>query len=528
MNYKNRVTVTFLLGLSMFSTACTYTELASVSSTGAQANNHSDVSNISGDGRFVVFWSGASNLVANDTNGRVDVFLRDALNGTTSRLSLTSGGNQIDYNLSGSPLISANGQIASFNTRDDTVVPNDTNNTWDVFLVDLTKNETTRVSVDSSGNQANGQSSSGGLSDDGRYIVFTSFADNLVPGDTNGVQDVFVHDRIFGITTRVNVDSAGKQSNAGMPNGRSTPSISGDGRYVAFTSLADNLVSGDTNNVADVFIHDLVFGSTARVSVSNFGLQANGASESPMLSTDGKSISFLSEASNLVAGDTNGKKDVFVHRIFTWVSTTARVNVSSAEMQANDQAFRTAMSGDGRYISFYTPADNLVADDTNGAWDVFVRDTAKGITRRISKSRSGAQGNATSSGGSISKDGRYISFESSATNLANDDLNGVSDVFIRALQEVEVTSIVPSMIPVGTTQSVTLTGKDFFPGTTPSIDGSNVSSVVIVNENTITMDVTVNAGSATGVRDVLVTLGGTGLGPFSGSAHQCTACVTFF
>jgi Tol biopolymer transport system component len=204
-------------------------------------------------------------------------------------------------------------------------VPGDTNGAWDIFVHDRKTGETTRVSADSAGNQGNADSSNKpAISADGRYVAFQSRASNLVPGDTSNAADVFVHDRQTGETTRVSVDSAGNQGNADSH----FPAISADGRYVAFQSLASNLVPGDTNNAADVFVYDRQTGETTRVSVDSAGNQGSIQSGSPSSSEsigsagssvvvaiggDGRYLAFASDEFNLVPGDTNGYPDVFVY-----------------------------------------------------------------------------------------------------------------------------------------------------------------------------------------------------------------------
>jgi flagellin-like hook-associated protein FlgL len=189
------------------------------------------------------------------------------------------------------------------------LVAGDTNGQLDVFVHDRQTGTTTRVSVDSSGNEANGDNWNGSISGDGRYVVIESSATNLATGDTNGVDDIFVHDRQTGTTTRVSVDSSGLEANAGSDSS----SVSGDGRYVAFRSTATNLVAGDTNGVDDVFVHDRQTGQTTRISVDNSGAEGNGTSGfGTDISADGQYVAFRSTASNLVAGDTNGVDDVFV------------------------------------------------------------------------------------------------------------------------------------------------------------------------------------------------------------------------
>jgi Tol biopolymer transport system component len=281
------------------------------------------------------------------------------------------------------------------------------------------------VSVRSNGDQANGASSSPSISADGRYVVFTSDATNLVPGDTNGVGGVFVRDRSTGTTSMVSLRSDGDQSNAGGYD----PSISADGRYVVFTSLATNLVPGDTNGKADVFVHDRSTGTTSRVSVRSNGDQANNRrSDEPSISADGRYVAFVSGAANLVRGDTNGKADVFVHDRQT--GTTSRVSVRSNGDQVNWPSLDPSISAHGRYVAFRSGAANLVPGDTNGKADVFVHDRQTGTTRRVSVRSNGDQANGYSHAPSISADGRYVAFHSYATNLVSSDTNGMPDVFV--------------------------------------------------------------------------------------------------
>ena len=239
---------------------------------------------------------------------------------------------------------------------------------------------TTRVSVDSSGGQGNGSSGSYVksvfISSDGRLALFVSFSSNLVPGDTNGVLDVFLHDLVSGATTLVSVDSNGIQSNAGSDY----PSISSDHRFVAFESSGNNLVGGDTNGSQDTFVRDLVTRTTARVSVDSNGAQANGASVEPTISADGRSFAFVSTASNLGPGDNNDVPDVFVHDMIS--GATSRVSVGSNGQEANNTSgvVASALSADGRYVVFWSDASNLVPGDTNGQRDIFVRDMGSATT----------------------------------------------------------------------------------------------------------------------------------------------------
>jgi archaellum component FlaF (FlaF/FlaG flagellin family) len=248
----------------------------------------------------------------------------------------------------------------------------------DVFVHDRRTGATERVSIDSAGNQGNLPSFDPAISANGRFVAFSSFADNLVPGDTNGgdllfgAADVFVHDRRTGVTTRVSVDSAGNQAN----NGSLAPAISANGRFVAFGSLADNLVPGDTNGQTDAFVHDRRTGATERVSVDSAGNQGNNGSGGSAITANGRYVAFSSDADNLVPGDTNGETDAFVHDRRT--GATERVSIDSAGNQGNNFSGGSAISANGRFVAFWSDADNLVPGDTNGQTDAFVHDRKTG------------------------------------------------------------------------------------------------------------------------------------------------------
>jgi len=408
----------------------------SVASGGAQANRDSGGSAVSANGRYVAFESAASNLVPGDSNGLWDVFVRDRVAGATTRVSVASGGAQANDG-SGGPTISADGRYVAFLSGASNLVAGDTNGVGDVFVRDRVAGATTRVSVASSGTQASSGSDEPVISADGRYVAFVSMADNLVPGDTNRRRDVFVRDRVTGATTRVSVTSGGSQAISGpgtaSGNGSEKPAISADGRYVTFLSMAGNLVPGDTNRTPDVFVHDRVTGATTRVSVASGGTQANNDSDQSAISADGRYVAFTSLASNLVPADTNGLnangQDVFVRdRV---AGATTRVSLGSGGAQANGYSQGPAISGDGRYVTFESLARNLVPGDSNGLWDVFVRDRVAGATTRASVTSAGTQANHESAGPGISANGRYVAFQSEATNLVAGDTNGMSDVFLR-------------------------------------------------------------------------------------------------
>ncbi len=406
----------------------------SVDSSGTEANGDNNGVTISADGRYVGFYSDGDNLVTGDTNGVADTFIHDMLTGTTTRISVASDGTQGDNESDETPAISADGRYVAFSSHATNLVTGDTNATQDIFVRDTVNNTTTRVSVDSSGTQGNSNSYTPlSMSADGRYVAFSSSATNLVTGDTNAAQDVFVRDTVNNTTTRVSVDSSGTQANIGSSSW--APSISADGRYVAFHSTATNLVTGDTNAAEDVFVRDTVNNTTTRVSVDSSGTQGNGNSSWSSISEDGRYVAFHSHATNLVTGDTNARRDVFVHD--TVNNTTTRVSVDSSGTQGNSgsESMSLSLSSDGRYVAFTSDATNLVANDINGMADIFVRDTLNNTTIRINLDSSGTESDADSHSAVISADGRYVAFISDATNLVTGDTNAIGDIF-RALNTV--------------------------------------------------------------------------------------------
>jgi Tol biopolymer transport system component len=328
---------------------------------------------ISADGRYVAFASVAANLVPGDTNSFDDVFVHDRVTGATVRASVTHAGAQADWP-SNKPSISADGLTVAFVSDATNLVPGDTNLRRDVFVRDLQAGFTTRASVSSSGAQANEPSFRCAISGDGRFVAFESYATNLVLGDTNGKLDVFVHDRQTGATLRASVASSSAQANADSY----TPSISADGRYVAFASLATNLVAFDKNGAPDVFVRDLQTSITTRVSVRADGSQAAGLSVAPSISADGRFVAFESAAPDLVAGDRSRVRDVFVHDRQS--ATTTRASVATDGAEGGGTSWSPSISGDGSVVAFASASSNLVAGDANAAYDVFARDrTGSGI-----------------------------------------------------------------------------------------------------------------------------------------------------
>jgi Tol biopolymer transport system component len=296
---------------------------------------------------------------------------------------------------------------------------------------------TTRVSIAADGSQADADSHEPAISADGRFIAFDSWASNLVPGDTNGRLDIFVHDRQTGLTERVSLAADGSQANGHAEQ----PTISADGRYVAFRADANNLVPGDTNNNYDIFVHDRQTGETERVSVASDGTQANLWSGDPAISADGQLVAFMSYANNLVPDDTNECwsyvcPDIFVHNRQSGL--TERVSLASDGAQANHLSRDPALSADGRFVAFESYASNLVPGDPTGTFDIFVHDRQTGTTGLVSLAADGAPADGPSLFPTLSADGRFIAYTSAASNLDpgdttecyNDVIFNCWDVFV--------------------------------------------------------------------------------------------------
>ena len=373
---------------------------------------------VSADGRFVVFDSYAGDLTGKaDNNGMEDIFLKDLVTGSIVRVSETAAGSDaLDDNNWGSvrPAVSTDGRFVAYESYAGNLVANDTNGLDDVFVKDVQTGAITRVSTSTGGTQAaGGDSYDASISADGRHVAFTSAASNLVSGDTNQANDIFVRDMQTGVVTRVSTTSAGSQGNAGRYDyGSSQAQISADGRFVVFTSYSNNLVSGDTNGASDIFVKNLATGQIVCASKDTAGhfvpydaenptISANGRyvafetsktliddgsgdgtfvrdmqtgtltrilGASPSLSGNGRFVVFTSE-SDLVASDANGVADVYVKDLVT--GEMVLVSRAADGSQANGRSLMASISADGSTIVFRNDGSALTGDDEARS-DVFV------------------------------------------------------------------------------------------------------------------------------------------------------------
>ncbi|PTL75089.1 PD40 domain-containing protein [Vitiosangium sp. GDMCC 1.1324] len=400
--------------------ALTSTVRVSVHTNGTQANNSVGSRFAASDnGAFVAFESSASNLVDGDTNDAQDIFLRNVAAGTTTRISVGPGGAQSVY-WSSSPSISADGRYVVFESAADNFVSGDTNYRNDVFLYDAVAGSLTRVSVSATGAQVNGNSYYPHISPNGRYVTFTSSASNLVTGDTNNYEDVFVKDLQTGAVRRI--------MGSAQPNGASMLSSVTSNGSVVFRSNASNLVSGDTNARMDVFFFDAATLSLSRVNVTSWGGQVtpstSSVSDTPRVSDNGRYVVFSSSAPDLVSGDTNGWDDIFVRdRV---AGTTTRVNTSSEGYEATNGSSRTPyISADGTQVMFHSYAWNLAP----GGRGVFVKTLATGALARVDVAWDGSLPSVGGDYAAASTDFQNVVFYSPATNIVQGDTNAQADIF---------------------------------------------------------------------------------------------------
>lgn len=423
-------------------------ELASSDAEGVGGNSNSSAPVISADGTKVVFQSAASDLVPGDSNGQYDLFLKDLTTGAITRVNTAADGT-VAQGTFFSYTLSSDGTTVAFASDADSLVPNDTNGTFDVFVKDMVTGQVALVSQTAGGVSANGFSTSPALSADGGIVAFESRADDLVPGDTNGQPDIFVKDLSTGAVTLASLTADGAQTD-GMSV---SPLLSADGSKLVFTSSATNLVPGDANGEMDTFLKDLTTGQVTLVSQAEDGTQPNRLAGGMGLSDDGSKVLFVTAADNLVPNDLNDADDVFVKDLATGSLTL--VSQTAAGVQSNGWSGDARMSGDGRTAVFVSSATNLVPDDSNGLPDVFMKDLATGEIALVSLSPDGLTGSGANWGdaATVSFDGSRIAFTSAAPDLSPDDANGpLLDAFVATL------GTEPGRKIGGTRRADTLTG----------------------------------------------------------------------
>ncbi|HYG70710.1 MAG TPA: hypothetical protein VEC15_00285, partial [Actinomycetota bacterium] len=419
-------------------------ERIAVNDAGEPGTQFSQYPDMSPDGRFVVFASESTNLVAGDKNENPDVFLRDRLLRTTERVSLTDDDHEPN-GISTVPSVSADGRYVAFASAATNIVPEATIQRWQVYVRDRLEGTTELISAAPDGTPGNDTSSSPVITPDGRYVAFDGFASNLVPNDANlcslGAQvescvDVFVHDRQNDTTELVSRSSAGANGNGWS----SSPDISADGRYVVFHSESNNLVPDDNNLERDVFVFDRTTSTLERVSVGSDERQANDKSHGASISADGRIVAFESSASNLVPRDTNGVQvfvgtpifptDIFVRDRER--GSTERIGAATGA-EPNDWSIQPTVSANGRYVAFHSIASNLVPGDGNDTVDIFVHDRATGGLDRATVADGGTEQNHWSANGNpdITADGSEVVFATDAWNLVPGGVEGERELLVR-------------------------------------------------------------------------------------------------
>lgn len=407
-------------------------ELVSQKPDGGAPNGNSNGAIASADGRCVAFYSDATNLVPLDNNGYQDVFVYDRDTHRTTLVSVGANGepaNGPSQLQKFRPAIDAGCTTVAFSSDATNLVPGDTNRKTDIYARDLGAGTNRLVSIGLGSAPADGASSFPSMSGDNGLIAFQSVATNLVENDTNRASDIFVAEP-NGAITRVSVGPGGVQANGSSI----TPSISADGRCVAFASTATNLFPGkpDTNGVPDIYVEcDGVV--TCRASVSSAGVEPDQMSFLPALNADGTIVAFKSNATNLVPGDLNQSADVFVHNCLT--GETQRVSVGDQGQEGNDIAIPPSISGDGRFVAFGSFASNLLQGQSTGGYSqVYVRDLVRQTTTLVSSSLDGQPGNGSVPDlpPSITQDGGFVAFDSLATDLVARRTQGYLNAYIRA------------------------------------------------------------------------------------------------
>lgn len=413
-------TAVVLAGTAGAATAAPTTILLSRNQAGVDGNLHSMFPGISRDGRFVTFRSNATNLIPRKPNEPParDVYLWDRTSGQLEAVSVDTAGHRLPGHSGGGPSpVTSSGRFVAFDSLVARPTPADPGHqNFDVFLrtrFGHGAGRTDDVTPGLGGAPANGSSSVGGISEDGRFVALTSAASNLVAGDSNGRSDVFLRDNGYHMTIRVSVSSTGVAGNDDSGNAQ----LSANGRYVVYVSRATNLVPGDTNGVADIFLFDRFTRRTERISVDSAGKQLPGDSDYPSVSDDGRYVAFGS------FGSTNPQ--VYVRdRV---AGTTTVVSVNNHGVPGDGLSGHPSISGSGRYVSFQSFARNLVPGVNSGN-EIYVRDLVKHKTSLGSAGNDGSAADGPTFFAQVSDAG--VAFQSLARNLGG-HANGNYQVYLR-------------------------------------------------------------------------------------------------
>ena len=402
------------------------TERASVSPSSVETMVLADLPQVNADGRYVIFVSADTYLVAGDSNSQTDVFWKDMVTGeiqiVSSSASGTLGNGESTYGD-----ISADGTLVVFSSIASNLAGGDSNGYSAIFLKNITTGALRLVSTDASGTAGNLRSYHPRITPDGSMVVFDSTSTNLVAEASGVYANVYLKSIDTGEIWLVSSDASGIIGDSESKN----PDVSADGRYVAFESASTNLVSGDINSLRDVFVKDMETGAVELISVSTDGTQSNGSSSLPSISADGRYVVFMSHSDNLIAEDTNNEYDIFLRDRET--GTTTCISMGEDGLIGNDYSQGGSISDDGRYVTFYSNADLVSEDNTH--LDVYVYNTQDKTLFLASVDSNDQIGNGYSRYPAISGDGRVVVYRTSSTNLAPGDTNGVDDIYVRTFAE---------------------------------------------------------------------------------------------
>jgi Tol biopolymer transport system component len=511
-----------LVFILMGTSSCAYVARVSQDGAGADPDARSIDPKTSADGQFVVFASDATNLVPGDANAEKDIFVRDNAAGTTELISESINGGSAN-GVSGQPDISDDGRYVVYWSFADDLVPGDSNGGSDVFWHDRQTGATERVSVDSAGNQVDQGSLGGSVSNDGRYIAFYTAA-SIDPADTNnGSHDVYRHDRLTGDTQLISKSSAGSAAGSSF-----VPVITDGGGEVVFHSSATNLVANDTNGKSDVYVYvelefiDLILSPSFGGNGHSYVGDATGGG----LSGD---VVFTSSADNLVPGDTNGVADVFHWQINQLSATIDRISDGDAPSGA------PTINAAGTQIAYESEATNLQEPgaspaDTNGVSDIYLWTfhPVTPTTQLMSQTRLEELPDGASFRPSISADGTAVAYQTTAANLGFTDTNGAEDIVIRPTLDPQIDTVTGTLT-AGQTSTLSLTGR-FTPQAIASLGGNGVTSATVDSASfgAVDLTVTLDPAATQGPRALTIWIPAPQLGapPGLGSADQVTVQVS--
>jgi Tol biopolymer transport system component len=498
--------------VALVAAGCSFTKRVSDPQAGATIGTYSRPA-LSGNARYVAYVAHTDSSRPGVTDG---TYVLDTVTNQKELVSVASDGTPADSDTD-NPAISADGRYVVFESDATNLVPNDTNDSTDVFLRDRTAHTTIRVSVDSNGAEADDASYEPSITADGRKVEFTSDSDYLDPEDSNGSSDIFVRDLSTGKTVLAS-RTAGVFTDFGAWDGV----ISADGNSVAFvtdTALSTN----DINDSDDVYVRSLTQNKTTWVSKPRFAVPDGGGGDSPAISSDGRYVAFVSTAPDFDTLSTSALANVYRRDLVA--STTIRVSTTPAGGALSAGSFQPSMNSTGSRVAFVS-AGNPSGTDANGSvLDVFVKDLTKNKTALASGLPLGGQIPFSTTSPNLSADGRYVAYEAQGP-IADDDTNGLTDVYLRALDQPTITSVSPTSVARGTNRTLTVTGTNFLPNAFLVLPaGVTATSTVVNGDTSMTVQITIASTATPGLASVVVENPGTGPGVDTGAIAKCD-CLT--